>query len=57
MMSSSDIAKFKQQIIEAANTLVSSGVMSLSQHGNISARVTGTDTFLLTAGGSLVDVQ
>lgn len=56
-MSSSDIAKFKQQIIEAANTLVSSGVMSLSQHGNISARVTGTDTFLLTAGGSLVDVQ
>ena len=56
-MGSSDITMFKQQIIDAANTLVSSGVMSLSQHGNISARVTGTDTFLLTAGGSLVDMK
>ncbi|MCH7802305.1 MAG: class II aldolase/adducin family protein [Chloroflexi bacterium] len=56
-MGSSDIAMFKQQIIDAANTLVSSGVMSLSQHGNISARVTGTDTFLLTAGGSLVNMK
>ena len=56
-MGLSDIAMFKQQIIDAANTLVSSGVMSLSQHGNISARVTGTDTFLLTAGGSLVNMK
>ena len=45
-MRSSDIAKFKQQIIEAAKPLVSSGVMSLSQNGDISYRVTGTDTFL-----------
>lgn len=52
-MSSADIASQKQQIIEAAEVLLDSGVMSLSQHGNISARVPGTETFLLTAGGSL----
>ena len=52
-MSSEDIASHKQQIIDAAALLVDSGVMSLSQHGNISARVPGTETFLLTAGGSL----
>lgn len=52
-MVSSDILALKDNIIQAADLLIRSGVMSLSQHGNISARLPGTDTFLLTAGGSL----
>jgi L-ribulose-5-phosphate 4-epimerase len=52
-----DIASHKQQIIDAASVLIKSGVMSLSQHGNISARVPDTDTFLLTAGGSLANMR
>ncbi len=52
-MASADVASCKQQVIEAARVLLDAGVMSLSKHGNISARVPGTDTFVLTAGGSL----
>ena len=55
-MSSTDVTEYKQQIIQAAKALIGSGVMSLSQHGNISARLPGTDTFLLTAGGSLANL-
>ena len=55
-MSSADVTQYKDQIIQAAKTLIGSGVMSLSQHGNISARLPGTDTFLLTAGGSLASM-
>jgi len=56
-MSSADIANYKQQIIEAARFILDAGVMSLSNHGNFSARVPGTDTFLLTAGGSFADLN
>ena len=56
-MSAADIASLKEQIIDAARILLESGVMSLSQHGNISARVPDTDTFLLTAGGSLSNMR
>ncbi len=56
-MSSADIATYKQQIIEAADVIIKSGAMSISQHGNISARIPGTDTFLLTAGGSLSNMR
>lgn len=56
-MGSAEIAEYKQQIIEAADALIRSGVMSLSQHGNVSARVAGTDTFLLTAGGALANMR
>lgn len=52
-----DIASHRQQIIAAASNLIKSGVASLSQHGNISARVSDTDTFLLTAGGSLANMR
>ena len=55
-MVTADIASLKQGIIEAANVLIKSGVMSLSQHGNISARLPGTDNFLVTAGGSLASL-
>ena len=56
-MSSADIATYKQQIIDAADVIIKSGAMSISQHGNISARIPGTDTFLLTSGGSLSNMR
>lgn len=56
-MSSADIATYKQQIIDAADVIINSGAMSISQHGNISARIPDTDTFLLTAGGSLSNMR
>ena len=56
-MSSATILEYKQQVIEAAKFILESGVMSLSNHGNFSARVPDTDTFLLTAGGSFADLQ
>ncbi len=55
-MASSEIANYKEQIISACAALLRSGVMSLSEHGNVSARIPGTDTFLLTAGGSLANM-
>ncbi len=44
---------YRQQIIDAAGVLLGSGIMQASLHGNISARIPGTDRFLLTAGGSI----
>ena len=55
-MASSEIANYKDQIISSCTALIDSGVMSISEHGNVSARVQGTDTFLLTAGGSLANM-
>ena len=56
-MGSTDLSSYKQQIVDAAMLLIGSGVMSISQHGNVSARVAGTETFLLTAGGSLSNMR
>ncbi|MDA0365064.1 MAG: class II aldolase/adducin family protein [Chloroflexi bacterium] len=39
--------------MDAGRQLIESGIMQISRHGNISARVPGTDQFLLTAGGSI----
>ncbi len=55
-MTSADVAAHKEQIVDACKVLIESQVMSISEHGNVSARVRGTDTFLLTAGGSLVNM-
>lgn len=48
-----DLAQYVQAIISSAQTMIKSGVLSNSQHGNISVRIPGTDTILLTGGGSL----
>ena len=56
-MSASDIDSYKQQVIDAARFILESGVMSISNHGNFSARVPDTDTFLLTAGGTFADLK
>lgn len=56
-MSTDSMGSYKDQIVASANLLIQSGVMSLSLHGNISARIPGTDRFLLTAGGSLSNLK
>jgi len=44
--------KLKQELIDAINATVASGIMSKSNHGNMSLRVPGTDTFLMTGVSS-----
>ena len=56
-MSQERIARLKQEIIDASNHLVRTGVISLSLHGNFSARIPDTETFLLTGGGSIADLK
>ncbi len=45
------------QIVQAARLLFRAGVMSHSGHGNISARLPGTEHMLLTSGGQLSDLS
>ena len=51
-MAAGDLTEFRMALARAAEFVVHSGVMSLSHHGNMSARIPGSDTFLMTAGGS-----
>ena len=44
--------KLRKAVIDAANLLVRTGAISMSHHGNFSARIPGTDTMLLTATSS-----
>ena len=52
-----NLDNYRKEIVEAAEQVVRSGIMTRSNHGNISLRVPGTDTFLLTAGGSLATMK
>jgi L-ribulose-5-phosphate 4-epimerase len=51
--STTDLKPSFQAIIQAAQTLVKAGVLSNSLHGNISVRIPGTDTIVLTGRASL----
>lgn len=51
------IASYRQEVIEAAQQLVRSGIMTKTLHGNLSLRLPDGDAFLLTAGGSLADMR
>ncbi len=42
-----------EEILEAAEQVVESGIMTKSLHGNISVKAPDMDAFLLTAGGTL----
>ena len=55
-MSTELIAEYKQKIIDAGRFVTGCGVMSISKHGNISARLPDEDAFLLTAGGTLAEL-
>lgn len=52
-----DLASIRQEICEAAAQIVRSGIMTKSLHGNISVKLPDGDAFLLTAGGSLANMQ
>jgi L-ribulose-5-phosphate 4-epimerase len=52
-LSSPEVRACFQSIIQAGGTLVKAGVLSNSLHGNISARIPGTDTIVLTGRASL----
>ena len=41
-------SKLRQELIDAINMTIASGIMSKSNHGNMSLRLPGTDTFLMT---------
>ncbi len=51
------LADYRSEVVEAAQQLVRSGVMTKSLHGNLSLKLPDEETFLLTAGGSLANLQ
>ena len=52
-----NLANHRKEVIEASQQLVRSGIMTKTLHGNLSLRLPDADAFLLTAGGSLADMQ
>jgi L-fuculose-phosphate aldolase len=48
-----NIENYRKEVCEAAERLVRSGIMTKSNHGNVSVRIPGEDAFLLTACGNL----
>lgn len=55
-MASAKLTEYKKQIADAAARLVKSGILTKSSHGNISAKIPGTDTFLLTSVSNLAQI-
>jgi L-fuculose-phosphate aldolase len=51
------MANYKKEVIEASQQIVHSGIMTKSLHGNVSLKIPDQDAFLLTAGGSLANMQ
>ncbi|HEY7358503.1 MAG TPA: class II aldolase/adducin family protein [Ktedonobacterales bacterium] len=47
----------KDQLIQAARLLFQTSVMSHSGHGNMSARLPGSEQMLLTSGGTIAQLQ
>jgi len=52
-----DLGAMRQEIISAIDRLLASGIMQASHHGNMTFRVPGTNTFLLTAVGGLDNLK
>ena len=52
-----NLADYRKEIVEASASIVALGIMTKSNHGNVSLRVPDSDTFLLTAGGSLANMK
>ncbi len=55
-MSDAKLSEYKKQISDAADNIMGSGILGKSSHGNISARIPGTDTFLLTSVSNLKQI-
>lgn len=56
-MTTANMANYKKEVIEASQQIVQSGIMTKSLHGNVSLKLPDQDAFLLTAGGSLANMQ
>ena len=56
-MTASDLSSYRDQIVDAAERLVKSGILTKANHGNISARIPGTDTFLMTSVSNLSGIK
>jgi len=56
-VSTQDVSKYRQSIVDAGKALVQARVLSPSLHGNMSARLPGTETILLTSGSSLAEMH
>lgn len=56
-MTPSTTSDLKGQLVQAARLLFQTAVMSHSGHGNMSARLPGTEQMLLTSGGTIAQVQ
>jgi L-fuculose-phosphate aldolase len=52
-----DLMSYRNQIVEASQQIVQSGIMTKSLHGNLSQKLPDREAFLLTAGGSLANMQ
>lgn len=55
-MTNSTSPDLKDQLVQAARMLFQTGVMSHSGHGNMSARLPGTEQMLLTSGGTIAQL-
>ena len=51
-----EVQQFRAQMVKAAKAIMKSGAISRSGHGNMSARIPGTDTMLLTSVSNIEDV-
>ena len=55
-MATAKLSEYRKHIADAAARLVQSGILTKSNHGNISAKVPGSDTFLLTSVSNLAQI-
>ena len=55
-MATAKLSEYRKVIADAAERLVKSGILTKSNHGNISARIPGSDTFLLTSVSNLAQI-
>ena len=53
----SSVAAAREAVLAAARAVVAAGTVSRSGHGNISARIAGTDRIVLTAVGGITALR
>lgn len=52
-----EVQQMREQMVKAAKAIMKAGAISRSGHGNMSIRIPGTDTMLLTAVSNLEDIN
>jgi len=52
-----EVERLRKQAVKAAKAIMKSGAISRSGHGNMSIRIPGTDTMLLTSVSNLEDLD